>query len=91
MPASSSGEPAVEVIVQLHGLAATTGAAIALRTVEEQTQLTLKRLHPGTPDPELAKFASTRVARSSAASVVDLLLRCAEVDAAYVKSDDALP
>jgi hypothetical protein len=90
MPASSSSEPAVEIIVQLRGSAATRDA-MALRTVAEQTQLTLEWLHPGALDPELAKFASTRVARSSVASVVDLLMQCVEVDAAYVKSDDALP
>jgi len=88
MPLPTPGEPAVEVIVQL---AASAGGARALRTVEERTRLRLERLHPDTVDPELAKFATTRVARSSVESVIDLLMACAGVEAAYVKPGDALP
>lgn len=86
---SDAGEPTVEVIVQLHGQA--TGDASDRHIVEQRTHISLEPLHPGSPDPELAKFATARVPRSSVESVVDLLSRCAEVDAAYAKPEDALP
>jgi len=90
MPLSSSDEPAVEIIVQLHETADPSDGS-AMRTVRDRTQVTLEPLHPGSTDPELARYAIARVARSSVEPVVGLLLGCAEVDAAYAKPGDALP
>lgn len=86
---SEVGEPTVEVIVRLQGQA--TGDAGDRQLVEQQAHVSLEPLHPGSSDPELAKFATTRVPRSSVESVVELLSRCAGVDAAYAKPEDALP
>ncbi|MGH3520986.1 MAG: hypothetical protein ACRDQ7_27145 [Haloechinothrix sp.] len=90
MPPPDTSEPTVEIIVQFSERVATvdTGARLS---IEEKAGVTLEPMHPGTPDPQLAKFAITRVAQSSAPAVIDHLLRCAEVDAAYAKADDALP
>ena len=88
MPLSSRGEPAIEIVVQLRGLAAEDVAV--LRAIEDRTGVSLEPMLPGVPDPELGRFAVARVAQSSVDSTVDRLMRCAEVDAAYAKPGDAL-
>jgi hypothetical protein len=85
----SRGESAVEIVVHVRGMV--TEGAVVLRAIEAQTGVVLEPMHPGARDPELSRFAVTRVAPSSVESTVDRLLRCAEVDAAYAKPGDALP
>jgi hypothetical protein len=88
MPVPDTTEPTVEIVVRLSGRAAADDVAVR-RTVEDQALVEPAPLHPGTSDSELARFAITRVAQSAAETVVDRLVRCVEVDAAYTKPESS--
>lgn len=75
-----------------------TGSAVPSRDVEQllsrarELGVNLRPMHPGVPDPSLARAFTVEVAdRETADRVASALRESPAVDAAYVKPPDALP
>ena len=83
----------VEIIVQLSAEASDPAGATAAGVYRTATDAgaTLKPLHPGTSDPELARYAAVRVPPNQADRVLARLMSSSGVDAAYIKPTGEAP
>ena len=87
------GSDTIEVIVALDADAAKAGTS-KRETLEAQAArlgAALAPLHPSTSDANLAAYAVAYVDAASADTVIEHLLRCPGVEAAYAKPRGAPP
>jgi hypothetical protein len=63
-----------------------------LLTVEKDLGISLEPLHPGAEDPHLSLYFKVKVPdHATATKVINRLLNCKAVEAAYIKPSDELP
>lgn len=63
-----------------------------LLTVEKDLGILLEPLHPGAKDPHLSPYFKVKVPdHATATKVINRLLNCKAVEAAYIKPSDELP
>jgi hypothetical protein len=63
-----------------------------LLTVEKDLGILLEPLHPGAEDPYLSPYFKVKVPdHATATKVINRLLNCKAVEAAYIKPSDELP
>ena len=63
-----------------------------LLTVEKDLDISLEPLHPGAEDPYLSPYFKVKVSdHATATKVINRLLNCKAVEAAYLKPSDELP
>ena len=80
----------MQLVVQLKPKYKTPSTSI--KTAVRESGATLEPMHPGATDPTLRTFFTAEVeSRETAERLASLLLQNAAVEAAYVKSADALP
>ena len=63
-----------------------------LSAVEKDLGISLEPLHPGAEDPHLSPYFKVKVPdHATAKKVINRLLNCKAVEAAYIKPSDELP
>lgn len=93
MPRGDGSEATAEVVVRLTREAAMpdSRAAQAVRQAADELGIVLEPLHRGSTDPELSVYVVAPVRPAELARVVNRLLRCPGVDAAYGKPPGEAP
>jgi hypothetical protein len=93
VPRGDGSEATAEVVVRLTREAAMpdSRAAQAVRQAADELGIVLEPLHRGSTDPALSVYVVARVRPAEVSRVVQRLLHCPGVDAAYSKPPGEAP
>lgn len=81
-----------EVARNLHQQSPPTDESQELLKITEELEVSMKQLYPGVDDPVLSTYFTVEVIdRAAAEELINRLLQCSAVEAAYVKPPDELP